>query len=103
MLHRGAQLAAPLVVLLGLLACSGGDNQKPLPDTTAPPATGSTLFTLLPSSYTGVDFTNRVTDTRDFNIFTYRNYYNGGGVALGDLTGDGLPEIVLTSNEDGPK
>jgi enediyne biosynthesis protein E4 len=64
---------------------------------------GETLFTLLPSSYTGVHFENRLTDTRDLNVFTYRNYYNGGGVAIGDLTGDGLPELVLTSNQDGPK
>ena len=64
---------------------------------------GETLFTLLPSSYTGVHFENRLTDTRDLNVFTYRNYYNGGGVAIGDLTGDGLPEIVLTSSQDGPK
>ena len=64
---------------------------------------GETLFTLLPSSYTGVRFENHLTDTRDLNVFTYRNYYNGGGVAIGDLTGDGLPDIVLTSNEDGPK
>ena len=61
------------------------------------------LFTLLPSSYTGVHFTNRLTDSRDLNIFKYRNYYNGGGVAIGDLTGDGLPEVVLTSNQDGPR
>jgi len=60
------------------------------------------LFTLLPSSYTGVNFANRLTETRDFNVFTYRNFYNGGGVAIGDLTGDGLPEIVLTSNQEGP-
>ena len=58
---------------------------------------------LLPSSYTGVDFANRLHDTRELNVFTYRNYYNGGGVAIGDLTGDSLPELVLTSNEDGPK
>ena len=44
---------------------------------------GQTLFTLLPSSYTGVHFENRLTDTRDLNVFTYRNYYNGGGVAIG--------------------
>jgi len=64
---------------------------------------GETLFTLLPSSATGVHFENRLTDTRDLNVFAYRNYYNGGGVAIGDLTGDGLPELVLTSNQDGPK
>ncbi|HVH66785.1 MAG TPA: VCBS repeat-containing protein [Gemmatimonadales bacterium] len=61
------------------------------------------MFTLLPSSYTGVHFENRLSDTRDLNVFTYRNYYNGGGVALGDLTGDGLPEIVLTSNQGGTR
>jgi len=42
------------------------------------------------------------TTPTDLNVFTYRNYYNGGGVALGDLTGDGLPEIVLTSNLAAP-
>ena len=67
-----------------------------------PPASGR-LFTLLPSSYTGVRFENRLTDTRELNVFRYRNYYNGGGVAIGDLTGDGLPEIVLTSNQGGTR
>jgi hypothetical protein len=68
----------------------------------APPNDGH-LFTRLPSSYTGVRFENRLTDTREMNIFTYRNYYNGGGVALADLTGDGLPELLLTSNQGGNK
>jgi len=90
--------------LLGLLACSGGDDRKRSADRAAPPFTpGGPGFTLLPSSYTGIDFANRLNDTRDFNVFTYRNFYNGGGVAIGDLSGDGLPEIVLTSNQDGPK
>jgi hypothetical protein len=65
-----------------------------------PPAVGSHLFTELPSAYSGVRFENRLTDSRELNVFTYRNYYNGGGVALGDLTGDGLPELMLTSNQD---
>src|SRR2546428_6306798 len=71
-------------------------------DPTVPPV-GGRLFTLLPSSYTGVRFENRLTDTRELNVFTYRNFYNGGGVALGDLSGDGLPEIVLTSNLGGTR
>ncbi len=80
-----------------LPSCSGAAGSA-----NAPPADGR-LFTLLPSSYTGVRFENRLTDTRELNVFTYRNYYNGGGVALGDLTGDGLPEIVLTSNQGGTR
>ena len=82
-----------LCVLAGCSAAS---------DPTAP-SSGSRLFTLLPSSYTGVRFENRLTDTRELNVFTYRNYYNGGGTAIGDLTGDGLPEIVLTSNLGGTR
>jgi len=93
--------ALPLLAGAALvaLACRGapetGANRG-----AAPPADGR-LFTLLPSNYTGVRFENRLTDTHDLNVFTYRNYYNGGGVALGDLTGDGLPEIVLSSNQGG--
>ena len=67
------------------------------------PVVGDQLFSLLPSTATGVHFENRLVETRDLNVFTYRNYYNGGGVAIGDLTGDGLPEIVLTSNQGGPR
>ncbi|AMW06500.1 hypothetical protein GEMMAAP_02780 [Gemmatimonas phototrophica] len=67
----------------------------------APPV-DSTLFTQMPSAYTGVRFTNRVVDSQERNVFTYRNFYNGGGVAIGDLTGDGLPEVILTSNQEGP-
>ena len=97
-LHGGAQPAAPLLLLALIAACSGAQ-----PQTATPPAADGRLFTLLPSSYTGVRFENRLTDTREFNVFTYRNFYNGGGVALGDFTGDGLPELVLTANQGGPR
>ena len=96
----GAQHAAPLPLFLPILCLLAGCSARS--DPTLPPA-DSRLFTRLPSGYTGVRFENRLTDTRELNVFTYRNYYNGGGTALGDLTGDGLPEIVLTSNLGGPR
>jgi hypothetical protein len=87
-------LSATLVLIFG---CSASDDTLYDPDESAPPV-GDQLFTVLPPTYTGVHFENRLEETNELNVFTYRNFYNGGGVALGDLTGDGLPEILLTSN-----
>lgn len=56
------------------------------------------LFTLLDSDSTGVAFINAVENQKDFNIFKYRNFYNGGGVGIGDINNDGLPDIYLTAN-----
>lgn len=57
-----------------------------------------TLFEELPASETGVDFANKSLEKDDFNIFRYRNFYNGGGVAIGDVNNDGFADIFLTSN-----
>jgi enediyne biosynthesis protein E4 len=59
---------------------------------------GETLFTQLDSKNTGVSFRNEVVNKEDFNIFRYRNLYNGGGVAIGDINNDGLPDIFFTAN-----
>lgn len=56
------------------------------------------LFKLIPSHSSNVDFTNKVEDGELFNILTYRNFYNGGGVAIGDINNDGLSDIFFTSN-----
>ncbi len=58
-----------------------------------------TLFTKLDASATGINFVNEVTNGPDMNIFKYRNFYNGGGVAIGDINNDGLSDIFFTSNQ----
>lgn len=58
-----------------------------------------TLFTLLDNDDLGIDFTNQLNDQDGTNVFSFRNYYNGGGVAIGDINNDGLNDIYLTSNQ----
>jgi hypothetical protein len=88
-------------LLLAATACSRSDVVPEVVQ--AASADPQTLFTQLPSSVTGIAFENRLRDSKNMNVFAYRNYYNGGGAAIGDLTGDGLPEVILTANQGGPR
>ncbi len=56
------------------------------------------MFQLLNAEQTGIDFVNHIEPTKDLNIFTYLYFYNGGGVAAGDLNNDGLIDLIFTSN-----
>ena len=56
------------------------------------------LFVKMLPAETGIDFQNSVEDDSIYNILTYRNFYNGGGVAIGDINNDGLSDIFLTAN-----
>ncbi|PKA98833.1 VCBS repeat protein [Flavobacteriaceae bacterium MAR_2009_75] len=58
----------------------------------------STLFILKDSSETGISFENNLTYSENFNPYLYRNFYNGGGVAIGDVNNDGLEDIYFTGN-----
>ena len=57
-----------------------------------------TLFERMDNEAIGVTFQNKVENHEDFNIFSYRNFYNGGGVAVGDINNDGWTDIFFTSN-----
>ena len=54
-------------------------------------------FTLLKNN-TGINFENTLSFSERLNPYTYRNFYNGGGVAIGDINNDGLDDIYLTGN-----
>nr|WP_255742362.1 VCBS repeat-containing protein [Belliella calami] len=58
-----------------------------------------TLFQLLPSARTGVDFNNFIEINEEFNILDFDYIYNGGGIAVGDFNNDGLPDLFFTGNK----
>ncbi len=74
-------------ILLIFTACSKDNSENK-----------DSLFSKLDASETGIDFINEVKNGKDMNIFKYRNFYNGGGVAIGDINNDGLADIYFTSN-----
>ena len=79
--------AAYMAAFLFCMACTTPKEQKP-----------TKLFTLLDSSHTNIEFSNALDYDEEFNVYTYRNFYNGGGVALGDINNDGLLDLYLTGN-----
>lgn len=87
-------LLVPLILSL-ILSCN---NNKP--DESVSGNGSDKIFELLESKETGVDFVNEVVDKENFNILTYRNLYNGGGVAIGDINNDSLPDLFFTSNQN---
>lgn len=64
-----------------------------------PQSRQDTKFRRVNPQQSGITFENTLTDSKVFNILNYLYYYNGGGVAIGDINGDHLPDIFLTANQ----
>lgn len=81
------------LLYLALAGCQTKESPQETYQAVADP-----LFTLLNAEQTGIDFINHIKSSTDLNVFKYRNFYNGGGVGIGDLNNDGLADVYLTSN-----
>lgn len=57
------------------------------------------LFQQLSSSRTGIDFSNTIVETDSLNPIDVTNFYNGGGVGIGDFNNDGLQDIYFSANQ----
>ena len=75
--------------LLSLPACRSSENKVD---------DNFKLFSLVPSSSTGINFANDVKYNEELNVYTFRNFYNGGGIGVGDINNDGLPDIFFCGN-----
>lgn len=82
-----------LAVTMMVVSCAEKKSKDPVSEDKK-----ETLFSLLGAKETGISFRNDIANKKDFNIFKYRNFYNGGGVAIGDINNDGLADIYLTAN-----
>lgn len=59
------------------------------------------VFRKLQADKTGITFANTLTESDDLNILDYLYFYNGGGIAIGDINNDSLPDIFLSANQTG--
>jgi hypothetical protein len=89
--------SAALLVFAALVAGCGGPGES---SDAASEADAPTLFERRAPDSTGVTFSNALAESAALNIVNYLYYYNGGGVAAGDVNGDGRVDLYFTANEE---
>ena len=92
--NKQSQFPFQLLILSTLILCVYGCNSEDKKPQNESPA----LFKLLSAEETKIDFSNTLTEGLNTNVLLYQYFYNGGGVATGDLNGDGLQDIYFTGN-----
>ena len=78
------QYLSIILIFFALLSCSKKD----------------TLFKEISPKKSNIIFENNLNQTEEFNLIEYLYFYNGGGVAVGDINNDGLNDIYLSANQE---
>lgn len=81
--------------------CGSGDAHTSVTEPAAAEPVQASLFTLLPAAETGISFTNTLTENvhTNENVLSFQYFFNGGGVAVGDINNDGLQDVLFTGNQ----
>lgn len=85
-LFLGSRISYILFILILAFSCKKQEKKN-------------TLFEIISPDISGVTFQNTLSPTNELNILDYLYYYNGGGVAVGDINNDGLPDVFFTANQ----
>jgi hypothetical protein len=58
-----------------------------------------TLFVKVASEHSNIHFNNTITENDSLSILDNEFFYNGAGVAVGDLNNDGMPDLFFAGNQ----
>src|ERR1017187_5407766 len=91
MMYKSGRFSEILIIffIMIILPACKSRKEAPLPQ----------LFQALDHARTGLDFSNALKPSKDFNVFKYMYFYNGSGVGAGDFNNDGLIDLFFTSNQ----
>lgn len=88
MLKVTIQIQLLLITFVLLVGCKNTTSSKTF------------LLTKVSPAETGIDFKNQLKEDANHSIINYIYFYNGGGVATGDINNDGLPDLFFVSNQN---